>query len=442
MAIAELDRLAYWYPGRREPALRAAAFRLGPALTLVTGPSGEGKSTFLRLLNGLVPHFHGGRITGRAEVLGNDIITGSVRRLARHVGFVFQDPERQFVHAVVRREVAFGLENLGVPAAAMADRVDAALAAVDITALAPRRIDTLSGGERQRVAIAASLVLGSRLLVLDEPTSQLDGEGSRSVALALASLVATGHHVVVAEHRLETLSAVAHSHCRIEGGRPQTIEPAELAIERPGPRSGASRSGGMTAWSMTGVSAGPTGEAVVSDVSLEGREGEVLILRGPNGGGKTTILRTLAGLLRPLAGSVERRPGRIAYLPQDPAALLHLATVRAEVALTLARARDTEPPDVVLAALGLTASAGHYPRDLSAGQRQRVAIAATLAGRPAIALLDEPTRGMDGASRIALRNLILRLAGGGCAVVIATHDELLSAEVADRVVTIAGGTAA
>src|SRR6266487_2565697 len=152
MATASLARLTYWYPGSAAPALRAADLEVGPGLTVVAGPSGGGKSTLLRLFNGLVPHFHGGRIAGSAIVCGLDVIATPTRRLAREVGFVFQDPEMQTVYGVVEREVAFGLENLAVPEAELRPRVAEALDAVGAAALAGRRVATLSGGERQRVA--------------------------------------------------------------------------------------------------------------------------------------------------------------------------------------------------------------------------------------------------------------------------------------------------
>jgi len=164
-------------------------------------------------------------------------------------------------------------------------------------------------------------------------------------------------------------------------------------------------------------------------------------LLGPNGSGKTTLLRTLAGLLPPLAGTVRRPAGRTAYLPQDPGALLHLPTVRAEVALTLRRTGSAESPETMLAAFGLGHLADRYPRDLSSGERQRAALAATLAGSPTLVLLDEPTRGMDLAARRSLVVAVRALTERGSAVVLATHDTALAAELADRTIELRGGRA-
>jgi energy-coupling factor transport system ATP-binding protein len=179
---------------------------------------------------------------------------------------------------------------------------------------------------------------------------------------------------------------------------------------------------------------------VVDHVDAAGHEGEVVALCGPNGGGKTTLLRLIAGALAPFSGKVERRPGRIAYLPQSPTALLHRPTLRAEVAMTLERAGESDAPEVILEQLGLERVAGRYPRDLSTGERQRAALAAVLPGRPALVLLDEPTRGMDDAARDALIQLITHLKQSGSAIVVATHDAELRTALADRVLKVSGGT--
>lgn len=442
MAIANLNRLTYWYPGATAPALDAASLAVDGGVTLVAGPSGGGKSTLLRVLNGLVPHFHGGRISGEAQVAGMNVFATPTRRLARHVGFVFQDPELQSVYDTVDREVAFGLENRAVPRHQMSRQVEEALIAAGAHHLAGRRIRTLSGGERQRVALASSLASRPDMVVLDEPTSQLDPQGGALVLSAVRELAQSGRAVVISEHRVEQLISAATSLVEVDAGRTAVVDPATWTGP---PVTRASRSdcgSQQEAWTLTRVSAGFGGEPVLEGVMLAGRRGEVLALSGPNGGGKTTLLRVLAGLHAPMSGRVERAAGRIAYLPQNPVALLHRPTVRSEVELTLGRARETERPDVILDAMGLSHLSHRYPRDLSSGERQRAALAAVLPGRPEIVLLDEPTRGMDLAARTALTRLVMKLRASGASVVIATHDVALQSAVADRVALVGGGEVA
>jgi energy-coupling factor transporter ATP-binding protein EcfA2 len=439
MALARLSHLSYWYPGAGEAALRDVNLLIDEGLTVVAGPSGGGKSTLLRVLNGLVPHFHGGRIAGTAEVDGHDVVKTPTRRLARTVGFVFQDPELQTVYDAVDREVAFGLENIGLPPREMADRVDEALHAAGVAHLAGRSVRTLSGGERQRVALASALAMRPRMVVLDEPTSQLDPEGAAMVLEAVMNLVQEGRAAVIAEHRLEHLLSVAGALVILEDGRSRTAQPSPPITPSPRVALAPRSRNGAVAWSLAGVTAGFGGRVVLDSVDAAGERGEVVALCGPNGGGKTTLLRLIAGALPPMAGKVERRPGRIAYLPQNPTSLLHRPTLRSEVSLTLERASESEPAEVILQELGLLAVAGRYPRDLSCGERQRAALAAVLPGRPDLVLLDEPTRGMDAAARNALVRLVSRLRDGGSAVVLATHDAELRAALADRVLRVSGG---
>lgn len=439
MAIGTLANLSYWYPGSEAPALREVCTDLRDGLTVVAGPSGGGKSTLLRVLNGLVPHFHGGRIAGRARVLGSNIVETPTRNIARSVGFVFQDPELQTVYSTVDREVAFGLENIGVPTRMMAGQVEEALRAAGILHLAGRTVRTLSGGERQRVALASSLAMRPRLVVLDEPTSQLDPDGASLLLAAAARLVDGGQAVIISEHRLDRLLKLATALLLVGGGRVESADPATWRPRSAAITAARTSSSGSEMWSLEGVTAGFNGQPVIEDVHLNGCSGEVVVLNGPNGGGKTTVLRLIAGSLAPIAGTVRRRPGRIAYLPQNPTALLHRPTLRAEVRLTLERSGERERPEEILDALGLLHVADRYPRDLSTGERQRAALAAVLPGSPALVLLDEPTRGMDVTAREALVGLVTRLRDRGAAIVLATHDTDLTLALADRIAHVAGG---
>ena len=471
--LVDIAGLRYRYPESATLALENVSVQLDGGLVAVAGASGGGKSTLLRLLNGLVPHMHGGTIAGRAVVDGHDVLRTPARRLATSVGFVFQDAERQAVHATVERDVAFGLENRGVAPAEMHRRVSVVLERLGIAHLRSRTIATLSGGERQRVAVAGALVLEPRLLVLDEPFSQLDQAGADSLLALCLELRDTGTTVVVAEHRLDELLPAADSLVSVAAGSvsgprspgdgaasldsapqvvrlsaamgwsPTVLDPMEVRLpSTPAAHPPDAIPRGDVAWSLTGVAAGPG--HLLSDVTVSGHAGEVLALMGANGSGKTTLLRVIAGLAAPLSGSVERGPGRVAYLPQNPAALLFRESVAAEIAWTMARAAgaNADAPEhrALLQDLGVDAIAGADPRDLSSGQRQRAATAAILCGTPRIALLDEPTRGMDGAARRGLVAAVRGLAVRGAAVVVATHDSDLAATIADRVLVIEDGT--
>ena len=472
--LVEVARLRYRYPEAEVAALDGVDLVLDGGITVVAGPSGGGKSTLLRLLNGLVPHLYGGRISGRAVVDGHDVLRTPARRLAGSVGFVFQDAERQAVHTTVERDIAFGLENAGIGAATMRERVEEVMADLAITGLRHRAIATLSGGERQRVAVAGALALRPRLLVLDEPLSQLDGAGVGALLAVCGRLAAQGTAVVLSEHRLDELLPAADALVTISAGRvagpdavatlagdldsapqvvrlsrlmgwtPPLLDPALVPLpdepSRSRPRPAGDAGDAHAAWRLEGVACGP--RSLLDGVTVTGRAGEITVLMGRNGAGKTTLLRVIAGLAAPRSGTAWRRPGRVAYLPQNPAALLHRQTVAAEIAWTVRRAgrgaAGAEGP--ILEALGVTAMAPSDPRDLSSGQRQRAAIAAVLCGSPEIALLDEPTRGMDGVARAGLVAAARLLAARGASVVVATHDSDLAAELGDRILRIEEGT--
>ncbi len=475
--LISFDDVGFAY-AEAEPALIEVDLDVaGGDVLLVIGASGSGKSTLLRSVNGLVPHATGGRFRGTVEVGGRSTRDHRPRDLADLVGFVHQDPEAQFVVDEVEHDIAFALENLGMEPAAMRRRVEEVLDALGIAHLRHRSPTTLSGGERQRAAVAGALAAAPDVLVLDEPTSELDPQGADDVLAAVGRLNADlGTTVLLAEHRLERAAPLADLAVRIHDGRlgPSVAVAAALATYDGAPpvthlghlmgwdpppltvRDARRRArdttlperpdadpppaAGETLVAGHGLEVRHGGHRALREVDLEVARGEVVALLGRNGSGKTTLLRALAGLLEVDRGIVDTT-ARVAYLPQNPDALLFAPTVGAELehTLRLLGRRDPEAVAAWLDRLGLAGLADRHPRSLSAGQRQRVAIGAVAVGGAEVLLLDEPTRGIDPPSAAALEHLVADHAGGGGAVVLATHDVELAARCATRAVVLGDG---
>jgi energy-coupling factor transport system ATP-binding protein len=433
VALATLHKLEFSYPGSaRSLGPLSLELESGEVVALL-GPSGSGKSTLLRALSGLVPHFHGGRFAGRAVVAGLDTRTARPAQLAGTVATVFQDPEDQVVMTIVANEVAFGLENLGTPPAEIWPRVERALASVDALHLWGRKTVELSGGELQRVCLASALALEPELLLLDEPTSQLDPEAA---ALFLASVERLGATVVLSEQRVGRALELATRVLFVEDGR--------LLLDAPTAQARGWLAGNRPRWKSASVvsTLSPTrpGETVASlrDVSyryreamplldgieLELRRGEIVAVAGPNGSGKTTLAKLAAGLLEPQEGVVELR-GRTGYLSQDPGRYVVCETALAEVALGVHG--DETRAQACLARFGLGWAAERHPRDLSSGERERLAVAAVAVAEPDLLVLDEPTRGLDPDRKAELADWLIEYAAAGRAVLVATHDSELPA---------------
>jgi energy-coupling factor transport system ATP-binding protein len=435
-----MESLSYRYPGADWPALKDVSLEIRPGeLVCLLGLSGSGKSTLLRVLAGLVPHFHGGRFSGRVEVGGQDTRTTRPSDLAGTVASVFQDPEDQVVMTGVEHEVQFGLENLGVPPLEIEARILETLRSLGASHLMGRKTHELSAGELQRVCVASALALRPQLLLLDEPTSQLDPEAAEALLDLATSL---GCAVVVSEQRptlpLERCDRVVF----MEGGRiaidaPQAEALPWLAREHPAfvvhelGRADAS-GGGDTLCELRGA-AHAYGDRLVRVPDLELGRGEIVALLGPNGSGKTTLAKLAAGLLEPSEGEIFRR-GRAAYLSQDPGRYVVAERVDEEVALGVGG--DLERTRAALGLVGLGGFDARHPRDLSSGERERLGLAAVLVTEPDLLVLDEPTRGMDPERKLELAGL-LRWQAEQRATLVVTHDLVFAAQVADRVVTTA-----
>ncbi len=474
------DDVTFTYPESRVPALEHVSLTVPSGeFVLVVGHTGSSKSTLLRAVNGLVPHFTGGVFSGSVHVDGRDTREVAPRELSDVVAFVPQDPAASFVLDRVEDELAYAMENLGVPPKTMRRRVEETLDLLDIASLRDRSVHTLSGGERQRVAIAAALTPGCSILVLDEPTSQLDPQGAEEVLAALQRLAHDiGVTVICAEHRLDRVAGLADLVVSCDAGRVRSGPPSELLPEldlgppvtqlavklgwHPAPltvrdaRRVASgidlpRYSSRPATPMHEVLAVARGLTVRYDstialkaVDLEVGRGEVVAVLGRNGAGKTTLLRSLAGLQQPSAGSVlvagaRPEPGDTAALcPQEPDALLFAETVQGEIDATLG-VHEGPTAESWLGRAGLGSFAARHPRDLSAGERALLAVASIAATEADLLLLDEPTRGLDVSAKKRLARLIEDIASRGSGVIVATHDVEFAAGLAHRVVMLAGG---
>jgi energy-coupling factor transporter ATP-binding protein EcfA2 len=483
VSALELRAVTYRYPDAPAPALRDVSFALGEdELVLVAGRSGSGKSTLLRAACGLVPHFHGGEFVGSVAVAGLDTRDHGPGELAEHCGTLLQDPETQVVMGSVRAELAFPLENRGESASAVARGVEEVALALGIAGLLDRPTHELSGGELQRVALGAALAGRPRLLVLDEPASQLDPVAGDELFSLLRRLnEEMGTAILLADHRLERCLPAADRVLVLERGevvcdaRPreflawagraapelQTPGAALFAQARIAPppagvkearatlrRRGIASDGDAVpvppldpAPSRNGAAAlrfdrvwheFRGGRAALRGVNLTVAAGERVALMGRNGAGKSTLLRHARGLMRPTRGRV-RAAGTVGLLLQNPGDyFVHDRVAEEADAATLALA-------------GLDGLGDRHPRDLSGGERQRLALAIVAGGGggdvPSAAVcLDEPTRGMDRSARDALVALLHQIAGRGSAVLVATHDVELAAMFAERVVMVGEGT--
>ncbi len=443
MTAIVTDRLFFRYTPDAPWSLANVTLRVSAGeIVLLEGASGSGKSTLLRVLAGLAPAFHGGQAGGSAAVAQLDLRTVEPARIAQQAGFLFQDAETQMVMAEPLRDVAFSLQCHGMAADQILPAARRALGRVRAEHLIGRRIDQLSAGERQRVALAAVLAPEPSVLLLDEPTAQLDDDTACELVGELRRLADHGLAIVIAEHRHDR---VGHLTDRVVGLQQGVLCTAVTHPPLP-PLAACTESAGSPLLTLDRLAAARGDTTIVREATAVLGAGRIAALLGKNGGGKSTLLRTLAGL-EPAAGGTVHLHGRditamppelrvplVAFVPQDPGRSLLCETVGDEVLLGPRRlGRDFVAADALLDELDLRHLAARNPRDCSVGERERVAIAAALALSPDVLLLDEPTRGMDLPHRAALVKSLRAHAARGGAALVATHDlDLARACAEDR----------
>ena len=474
--------LTFQYKRREEPALRNLSFEMWPGeVMLIAGASGCGKTTLMRCINGLIPHTYHGEISGEIEVFGNPVAEMTMAELAPYVGTLLQDPERQMVGSYVINEVAFGLENLGLPREEIFERVDETLNFLGIGDLKERETFSTSGGEKQKVALAGVLAMKPRLLLLDEPLASLDPASANEALQFFRWLAGEGIAVMVVEHRVEDVLSIQPEKVlylsegeQVYYGAPAGLLdvvdyrkvklPAPTVLKRakadppplyepllkPSPQSET-----LVSFEDVSFKYGADLPQVLHEISFVVHTGDVIAILGPNGAGKTTLVKHTLGLLKPTQGtvtlegrdtrqmSVARAAHTVGYVFQSPTQMLFAQTVAEELEFGPRNLRhDPEKirknVDWALATVHMDTERDMPPLALSFGQQKRVSIAAILAMRSRILMMDEPTAGQDYWNYISFMDAILQMPGFD-AVLFITHDLDLATIYANRVLLIYDG---
>ena len=494
--MIRFENVSVTYDGETTPILRNIDLELFEGeMVLVVGRTGSGKTTFLQTINGLMPHFTGGTLSGRVTIDDRDTQTNPPRELADLVGVVAQDPVRGFVADTVEEELAFGMECLGLAPEVMRRRVEETLDLLGLNDLRYRPLMTLSAGQQQRVAIGAVLTSHPKVLVLDEPTSALDPGAAEEILAALQRLVHDlGITVVMAEHRLERVVQYVDRVIVVPGNAAPLIIGTPQEVMRTAPIAPpVVELGRVAGWNPLPLSvrdarrvAGPLRTLLIDQippvrssestqdsevlseaqqltirygqhtalkaVSLAIRSGEVVALMGRNGAGKSTLLNAMVGLRFASSGSITTHGkdprtlkgvellNSVGLVPQSPGDLLEATSVGDECKAADRDANvESGTTRALLDLLAPEIDHATHPRDLSEGQRLLLALVIVLAARPPLLLLDEPTRGLDYPTKIRLVDALRNLALAGHAIILATHDVELAAEVATRVIVLAEG---
>jgi len=466
--MIELTDVSYTYPHTVQPALHRITLTLEKGrCIMVTGPSGAGKTSLCLAASGILHHEYGGRKEGSVVIDGRDVAKySSLSELAQIVGVVFDDPEAQMIFTTVEEEILSALEYRGLSAAVIEERLAGIMKMTYLEELRDRSPHNLSGGQKQRAALAATLALGNDILILDEPTSELDEHATKRIAGILKALKDKGKTILLIEHKygvfremVDTLIVMENGRIT-SGGHPDTVLRDEHI-----------RGMVLPDFSKVGknLRAGCSGDPVIlvqnlthnygdvpalSGISLTIRKGEFIAIVGENGSGKTTLVKHFNRLLSPTSGDViingkNTKDCSIAALARDvglvfqnPDHMFFADTVREEIAYgvkNLGMDDGNALVDTALRDAGLEKSADLYPRWLSRGERQRLGIACVVAMQPSVIVLDEPTTGLDGYEALLVIDILKKLQENGHTIVIITHNRDIATHCADRIITMERG---
>lgn len=483
-----LENVTFTYPEQSRSVLHGIDLEIDAGeFILLTGLSGSGKSTLLRLFNGLVPYYSGGVFSGAYAFADKRVGKSDVLSLTEHCGLVFQDPEKQLIMTTVEREIAFGLENLGVEQSPLRRQVEEILTFFDLRAFRNKNVWELSSGQMQKVAIASAVAMNPQVLLLDEPTSQLDPVAAEEVLQLVQRLnTELGLTILLVEHRTEKCLYAVDRIVHLKSGVicydgapssfipwakdhapsfcppvprlfqaskadavPLTVKEAKPLLEKATVEctekdaTSLKREGQPIVLSAKKMDYRwpKTGERILDKVDFNLHSGERVGLIGSNGAGKSTLLQLLAGVRQPTRGKVTGEKGFVGYLSQNPNDYLIHDTLQDELFYTQENLgkRDELGVENVLKRLHLYDKRFRHPRDFSSGERQRAALASILSGDPTALLLDEPTRGMDPVLKEELGDWMQTEVTRGKAILVVTHDMEFVARYMDRVILLESG---
>jgi energy-coupling factor transport system ATP-binding protein len=466
--MIDLTNVSYTYPHTVQPALHRITLSLDKGrCIMVTGPSGAGKTTLCLAASGILHHEYGGKKEGSVVVDGRNITDyTSLSDLAQNIGVVFDDAEAQMIFTTVEEEILSALEYRGLTAAVIEERLSGIMKTTYLEELKDRSPHNLSGGQKQRVALAATLALGNEILILDEPTSELDEHATRRIAGILKDLKDQGKTILLIEHKFNNFRNMVDTLIVMENGRitasgipdevlkdnriRDMILPDFSKIQK-NYRDVQNDDPIITVQDLSHFYGNVP---ALSGVSLTIRKGEFVAIVGENGSGKTTLVKHFNRLLSPTTGDVivngkNTKKCSIAALAHDvglvfqnPDHMFFADTVREEIAYGVGNLGVRNSDTVIDAALrdaGLSGSASLYPRWLSRGERQRLGIACVVAMQPSVIVLDEPTTGLDGCEALLVIDILKKLQKDGHTIIIITHNRDIAQHCADRIITMENG---
>lgn len=465
----EFKNYTYNYPTGKRPALLDINLRINRGeCVLINGTTGAGKTTLCLAAAGILHHEYEGEEKGTVGIFGRDVSSYTdMGDIGKHVGVVFDDADAQLIFTTVEEEVLSGLENRGLEAAEVVKRFEEIMKLTNIGQLRYRSPHTLSGGQKQRVALASTLASGTDCLILDEATAELDTVATEQIIAVLTKLKNEGKTIIVVEQKPKALSAIADRVIFIDKGKlVSETSPSEFFGEKEAEISGSSVSFGYSP-EETGGNQGREPVVSIRDlvhdyggfralggISVDFYPGEFIAIIGENGSGKTTLSKHLNGLLKPTSGTVMvsgidssgsgviELSRHVGLVFQNPDTMLFEDTVEREIEFGLMNISMDYTEgyiDEILEEVGLSEQKGAFPRSMSRGERQRLAIACVVAMKPDVILLDEPTTGLDPVESARIMNILEGLSGAGHTIIMVSHDMDIVEDHAARVIKMADG---